>query len=256
MGDESLIDAKEKLMVISLLQMAYKRYNSTLENFASYLDKAGVDVSVANLSRYMNGKALPKSKLKDQLAEVLVDNVELGLTIEGLIRKHITVFSDNFGNIAVNNTHLLNDSKTLNAILFMSYYREIIPRSVDKVITNEVDGIPIAMSLAHFLDVDGVYARKKKPVGTGSKFIYEDINTTSSGRVETIYFPERFIRPSEKVLIVDDIIRSGSTQIALANLVRKANAVPVMLVALIGIGDQWKKITKLDNIPLKVLTVL
>ncbi|MHA1353090.1 MAG: phosphoribosyltransferase family protein, partial [Candidatus Heimdallarchaeaceae archaeon] len=201
----------------------------------TYLDNKGVEISIANLSRYINGKALPKSKLKDKLLEVLVGNRELGLDIDLLTHKHIEIWPSEYG-IAVNNGHLLNDSKALNAILFMAIYKQFIPTDVDKVITAEVDGIVIASTLAHLLNIDCVYARKKKP--------------------ETLYFPEKYIRKNERVIIIDDIIRSGSTQKALVNLVRKAGGIPVKVIILIGIGSHWEKITKLSNIPFKALTVV
>ena len=248
---ESYIDAQEKLMTLNLLQMAFKNFE-TLESFRSYLYNNGVVISVANLSRYINGKAIPKSKLKDTLLKILINNEELGLSIKELIASHLDIKTDNFGNISVNNTYLLNDSKTLKAILFLAIQQGIIPREADKVITAEVDGIPIAMTLAHLLNIDCVYARKKKPVGT-QEFLSEDIITTSSSRLETLYFPEKFIRKSEKVIIIDDIIRSGATQTALVNLVNKCEGIPLKIIILTGIGEHWEKTTKLRLTEFKVL---
>ena len=108
------------------------------------------------------------------------------------------------------------------------------------------------MTLAHLLNIDCVYARKKKPVGT-QEFLSEDIITTSSSRLETLYFPEKFIRKSEKVIIIDDIIRSGATQTALVNLVNKCEGIPLKIIILTGIGEHWEKTTKLRLTEFKVL---
>ena len=251
---ESYNDAQEKLMTLNLLKMGFKNFE-TLESMRNHLSSKGVEISIANLSRYINGKALPKSNLKNQLLKVLVDNKELGLTIKQLIDSHIVVWTDDSGDIGVNNTYLLNDSKTLKAILFLGIQNGIIPKEIDKVITAEVDGIPIAMSLAHLLNIDCVYARRKKPLGT-SNFIAEDIQSTGSGRVETIFFPEKFIRNKERVLIIDDIIRTGTTQKALVNLVRKSGGIPIKVVILTGVGSHWERITELNTIPFKVLRTL
>ncbi len=249
---ESYIDAQEKLMTLNLLKMAFKGFE-TLESMKEYLAKSDVEVSIANLSRYINGKALPKSKLKNEILKVFVVNNDLGLTIKNLIGSHIREWTDNFGNTAVNNTYLLNDSKTLKAILFLAIQQGIIPRDVDKIITAEVDGIPVAMTLAHLLNIDCVYARRKKPLGTTSECIYEDIQSMTSGRIETIYLPEKFIKHDERVLIVDDVIRSGSTQKALVELVRKSSGIPVKVIILAGVGKHWGKITELNRIPFRVL---
>lgn len=251
---ESYIDAQEKLMTLNLLKMAFKKFE-TLETFRSYLSNKGVDISVANLSRYINGKALPKSNLKNELLKILVENKELGLTIDQLIKNHIDIWTNEEGKIVISNTYLLNDSKTLKAILFLAIYQNIIPRDIDKIITAEVDGIPIAMTLAHLLNIDCVYARRKKPLGSAS-VVWEDIQSTSSGRLETIYLPDNFIRHKERILIVDDIIRAGSTQKALVNLVRKTGGIPGKIIILTGIGAHWENITELDTIPFKVLKTL
>ncbi len=248
---ESYIDAQEKLMTLNLLKMAFKGFD-TLESMKDYLAKSNVEVSIANLSRYINGKALPKSKLKDEILKVLVGNKDLGLTVKNLIGSHIREWTDSFGNTAVNNTYLLNDSKTLKAILFLAIQQGIVPRDVDKIITAEVDGIPVALTLAHLLNIDCVYARRKKPLGT-TECIAEDIQSMTSGRIETIYLPEKFIKHDERVLIVDDVIRSGSTQKALVELVRRSSGVPVKVIILAGIGKHWGKITELNRIPFKVL---
>ncbi len=251
---ESYIDSQEKLMTLNLLQMAFKKFD-TLETFRSYLHEHEIEVSVANLSRYINGKAIPKSKLKDSLLKVLVDNKELGLTIKELIHKHLDIKTDEQGSISVNITYLLNDSKALKAILFLAIQQGIIPREVDKIITAEVDGIPIAMTLAHLLNIDCVYARKKKPVGT-MECHSEDVISSNTSRIETLYFPEKFIRKNERVIIIDDIIRSGATQTALVNLVNKCEGIPLKIIILTGIGGHWEKTTKLKFTDFKALMAL
>lgn len=232
--------------------MAFKNF-ATLEQFRAYLLQQDVDISIANLSRYINGKALPKSKLKEQLLSILVNNAELGLTIDQLIESHISVVESE-NNIAINNTHLLNDSKQLVAILFIALRMNIIQQSMNKVLTAEVDGIPVGMALARLLNIDCVYARRKKPIGT-EEFYYADIYSHSSGRMDTLYLPEKFIRKGEPVLIIDDIVRSGATQRALANLVEQAGGKPVGIVSIIGIGEHWKNLTEYNGIPISILKV-
>ncbi|MHA1199746.1 MAG: hypothetical protein ACTSQF_10500 [Candidatus Heimdallarchaeaceae archaeon] len=240
---ESYIDAQEKLMTLNLLQIAFKNFD-TLESFKQYLQTYEVEISVANLSRYINGKALPKSKLKDSLLKVLVNNKECGLTIKELILNRLQVYTSELGTLYVNNTQLLNDSRNLKAILFLAIQQNIIPKDIDKVITAEIDGIPIAMTLAHLLNIDCVYGSKKKPLGT-TAFLTEDIFTAKSSRIETLYLPEGFVKEQEKVIIIDDIIRTGATQSALVNLVHRSGGIPVKVIILIGIGKQWEKTKKL-----------
>ena len=250
---ESYRDAQEKLMTLNLLQIAFKGFD-TLDSMRAALERNGVEVSIANLSRYIHGKALPKSKLKDELLRALTRDVSFNLSINQLITEHTISDIDEFGNIRISNLHLLNDSKTLKAILFLAIYHGVIPYDADKIITAEVDGIPIAMTLAHLLNIDCIYAKKRKPLGT-TQFITADIQSTSQGRVETIGVDAKFIQSEDKILIVDDIIRTGSTLTALIDLVRNCEAKPVKIVIIAGIGSHWEKIKQWNRVELEVLKI-
>jgi len=256
MSAESFFDAHEKLMTINLLRMAMKHFD-TLEKFRGFFLKNGLELSIANLSRYVNGKALPKSKLKEQILKILIDNRELNLTIDYMISSHIEVISDEKGTV-VNNTYLLNDSENLAAILFLAIRKEIINRNVNKIFTVEVDGIPVGMTLSRLMNLDCVYARRKKPAGSTifSLILEEDISSHSAGRIDTIYLPEKFIEKGENVLVVDDVIRTGATQEAFINLVHRAGRNPVQCLILVGIGEKWAKITELNGVPFTVLKVV
>jgi len=58
----------------------------------------------------------------------------------------------------------------------------------------------------------------------------------------SLHLPSKLIKPNQdRILIIEDIIRSGETQKALCNLVTKAKALIVGVYTLIGIGEEkWK----------------
>ena len=118
---ESYREAQEKLMTLNLLQIAFKGFD-TLDSLRAALERNGVEVSIANLSRYIHGKALPKSKLKNELLRALTQDESFNLAIDQLITDHTISDIDEFGNIRISNLHLLNDSKALKAILFLAIY--------------------------------------------------------------------------------------------------------------------------------------
>ena len=127
---ESYIDAQEKLMTLNLLQMAFKKFE-TLETFRSYLHEHEVEVSVANLSRYINGKAIPKSKRKwrihpatrtFQALRILV-NDELG-ALERALPAALGLLKDK-GRICVISFHSLEDRIVKN--VFRDYSKRNEP---------------------------------------------------------------------------------------------------------------------------------
>ncbi|MCG3216513.1 MAG: hypothetical protein KAS63_07310, partial [Candidatus Heimdallarchaeota archaeon] len=202
---------------------------------------------------YINGKAIPKSKLKNQLLRVLLEE-ESGVNMKELIISGIESWSDESGIVKINNTQLLTNLKKLQAILFLAIQNQIIPKQVDKIISLEGNSVHMASVLAHLLNVNYVNAREKKPIGTKESYV-EDIST-SIGILNTIYLPIDFIEANERIILVDDIIRTGTSMKALLNLVRKSGGNPVQIIILTGIGSKWESVREFDSIPFKSLTVI
>ena len=104
-----------------------------------------------------------------------------------------------------------------------------------KVLTAEISGIAPALTTALALGIPVVYARKSKPI-TMPEQVYRQIapSHTKGRQVELMASPE-FLRPSDRILIVDDFLASGQTISALVRLVEEAGA------ELVGIGTLIEK---------------
>jgi xanthine phosphoribosyltransferase len=101
---------------------------------------------------------------------------------------------------------------------------------VTKIITAEVSGIAPALTTGIVLGVPVIYARKTRPV-TMATGVYksEAPSHTKGGTVELIVSPE-YLKPEDRVLLIDDFLASGKTIAALAELISQCNA------TLCGIG--------------------
>jgi xanthine phosphoribosyltransferase len=101
---------------------------------------------------------------------------------------------------------------------------------VTKIITAEVSGIAPALTTGIVLGVPVIYARKTRPV-TMATGVYksEAPSHTKGGVVELIVSPE-YLKPEDRVLLIDDFLASGRTIAALAELISQCNA------TLCGIG--------------------
>jgi xanthine phosphoribosyltransferase len=101
---------------------------------------------------------------------------------------------------------------------------------ITKVITAEVSGIAPALATAHALNVPIVYARKSRPI-TMQNGAYSATapSHTKGGIVELIVSPE-YLRPSDRVILIDDFLASGETIAALADVIHQCGA------TLCGIG--------------------
>jgi len=94
--------------------------------------------------------------------------------------------------------------------------------------------------VANQLGINLVIAKWNKEVGVPA-FLEETYVLRDSGVTMTLYIPKNAIRRRDSVLVVDDMIKTGETQNALINLVRKAKAELSGIFTLIAIGEDWRK---------------
>ena len=117
---------------------------------------------------------------------------------------------------------------------------------VTKVLTAAVDGIPLGAMVANSLGVDLLIAKRSKEVGVPA-FLEETYVLRDSGVTMTLYLPKDALKRRDSVLIVDDMIKSGETQAALVNFVKKARAEVSGVYSLIAVGDDWRQNLKLPK---------
>ncbi|MEM0293292.1 MAG: phosphoribosyltransferase family protein, partial [Saccharolobus sp.] len=88
---------------------------------------------------------------------------------------------------------------------------------------------------------------KKHKDSVQISYIEENIRE-SNGVVSAIYLREDYISKRDKILIVDDVIRSGRTLFSIYKLISKANATVVGSLIIATNTDEWKKKMDLDNV--------
>lgn len=233
-------DLKLRLMTIELLRTAKYKRNITYRELAS---KTGLPVTV--LSRYAKGHVLPNTSRAKQLWKVLTKLV--GLETE--LRSRIKFDEDGY----FDNTDIIGDFNILQQAANQAL-ANFAGKRVTKVLTAAVDGIPLATMVSNALGVNLVMAKKNKEVGVKA-FLEETYVLRGSGVTMTLYIPKDALKKRDSVLVIDDMIKTGETQAALINLVRKARAEMSGVFSLIAVGDEWKKALKLSgDCPVEVIT--
>jgi purine operon repressor len=234
-------ELKLRLMTIELLRTAKYKRNITYRELAS---KTGLPVTV--LSRYAKGHVLPNTARAKQLWKVLTKLV--GLETE--LRSRIKFDEDGY----FDNTDIIGDFNILQQAANHAL-ANFAGKRVTKVLTAAVDGIPLTTMVANALGVNLVIAKRGKEVGVKAFLEETYILGRDSGVTMTLYIPKDAIKKRDSVLIVDDMIKTGETQAALVNLVRKAKAEISGVFSLISVGDEWKKRLKLTGeCPVEVIT--
>jgi len=233
-------ELKLRLMTIELLRTAKYKRNITYRELSS---KTGLPVTV--LSRYAKGHVLPNIARAKQLWKVLTKLVGL----ERELRSRIKFNEDGY----FDNTKIIGDFNILQQASNHAL-ANLAGKRVTTVLTAAVDGIPLATMVANALGVNMVIAKRNKEVGVKA-FLEETYVLKDSGVTMTLYIPKDSIKRKDSVLIVDDMVKTGETQAALVNLVRKTKAEISGIFSLIAVGDKWKKKLKLkEGCPVEVIT--
>jgi len=232
-------ELKIRLMTIEMLRTAKYKRNITYRELAS---KTGLPVTV--LSRYAKGHVLPNTARAKQLWKVLTKIV--GLETE--LRTRIKFDEEGY----FDNTDIIGDFNILQQAANHAL-ANFAGKRVTKVLTAAVDGIPLAAMVANALGVNLVIGKRGKEVGVKA-FLEETYALRDSGVTMTLYIPKEAIKKRDSVLIVDDMIKTGETQAALINLVRKAKAEISGIFSLIAVGEDWKKKLKPSECPVEVIT--
>ncbi len=231
-------DLKLRLMTIELLRTAKRQYT-----YRELSTKTGLPVTV--LSRYAKGHVLPNVTRARQLWKTLKKLV--GLEVE--LRRKIHFNSDGY----FDNTNIITDYNILRQAAHHAL-ATFAGKRVTKVLTAAVDGIPLATMVANQLGINLVIAKWNKEVGVPA-FIEETYVLRDSGVTMTLYIPKNEVRRRDAVLVVDDMIKTGETQNALINLVRKTRAELSGIFTLIAIGDEWKQTLNIQKgCPVEVVT--
>jgi adenine/guanine phosphoribosyltransferase-like PRPP-binding protein len=231
-------DLKLRLMTIELLRTAKKQYT-----YRELSAKTNLPVTV--LSRYAKGHVLPNASRARELWKTLTKLVGLKAELHERIR-----FNDDG---YFNNTFIIGDFNILRQAAAHAL-ATFAGKRVTRVLTAAVDGIPLATMVADSLGVDLVIAKRNKEVGVPA-FLEETYVLRDSGVTMTLYIPRDALKKRDSVLIVDDMIKTGETQAALVNLVKKAKAEVSGIYSLIAVGDDWQtKINLPKGCPVEVVT--
>lgn len=118
--------------------------------------------------------------------------------------------------------HQVNPS-IINALAqyFVESFKD---KKIDKVLTLETSGIPIAYAVASILNVNMVFAKKSKSKIVDDNVYTEEVRSFTRGTVSTVTVSKQYILKDENILVVDDFLAKGNAAIGLINIIKKGEA--------------------------------
>ncbi|MBI2575280.1 helix-turn-helix domain-containing protein [Candidatus Woesearchaeota archaeon] len=200
----ALEEAKAKTLSVSCLKSMKQQ-----KTFRQLSRETGMPAGVLN--RYINGSVLPKP----ERAEKIID-----------------YFSRNYFDRLIQAAHIKGSrfivtSDILSKPFFLSIIahkaaRMLKGRKIDKVFTAAVDGIPLATEMASRLNCSCIYAKKTQELALSDHYVSK--STPAKPLSSPFYLPKNLLKRNESVLIVDDVIRGGTTFDALTSICGQAKA--------------------------------
>jgi len=199
----------------------------TLKETRTYDELAAeTGLPAGDLNRYVNGHVLPGV----DRAEAVVDGVGRE-TLEAELEARIERDDDGY----IDNSRVVFDQSLLELVAPVAAAAFEFERP-DVVLTAATDGITLAAAMGSHFGATVAYAKKSKETAV-EEFI-ESRQRLASGIELTYYLPADAVDAGDRVLVVDDLIRSGETQELLLDIAEGAGADVVGVFALIAAGEE------------------
>jgi len=104
------------------------------------------------------------------------------------------------------------------------FYRLFGGEGVTKLLTIEASGIGIACIAAQYFNVPVIFAKKSKTKNIDGAVFTASVESYTHATIYTIMVEREFIRPDDRVLLLDDFLANGAALSGLIEIVRQAGA--------------------------------
>ena len=104
------------------------------------------------------------------------------------------------------------------------FKRRFADTEITKILTIEASGIGIACVAAMYFDVPVVFAKKSKTKNIAGDVYKTQVKSFTHGRVYDVIVSKDFLKPDDKVLVIDDFLASGCALIGLIDLIKESGA--------------------------------
>lgn len=107
--------------------------------------------------------------------------------------------------------------------------------NVTKILTIEASGIGIACVAAEQFNCPVIFAKKSRTRNIAGEVYSTKVKSFTHGNVSTVIVSKQFLRPEDKVLLIDDFLANGAALEGLIDLVEQSGA------TLVGAGIAVEK---------------
>ena len=131
----------------------------------------------------------------------------------------------------------LNHQMDVNLFAQMGeeWKRLFADQKIDKILTIEASGIGMAGVVAQHFGVPVVFAKKAQSVNIDGEVYATKVESFTKKRVYDVIVSKKYLKPGEKILIIDDFLANGCAVAGLIDLIQNAGA------QVVGVGIAIEK---------------
>ena len=115
------------------------------------------------------------------------------------------------------------DIELLNEI-GKEFKRRFSDVEITKILTVEASGIGIACITAQYFGVPVVFAKKSQTKNIAGDVYKTEVQSFTHGRIYNVFVSKDFLKPEDKILIIDDFLANGCALQGLLHIVQAAGA--------------------------------
>lgn len=142
--------------------------------------------------------------------------LEARIRKDGRVRGHDVLKVDSFLNHQIDVAFLEE--------LGREFARRFAGCGVTKILTIEASGIGIACMTAQIFRVPVVFAKKNKTKNIAGDVYTSPVHSFTHGKTYDIIVSKEFLKPEDKILLIDDFLANGKALEGLCKLVEDAGA--------------------------------
>lgn len=148
--------------------------------------------------------------------------------------------------------NILGDTELVEACA-SALAEKLSNKDYDVLVTAEAKSIPLAYALSAVVNKPYVVLRKVYKPYMGEVIQAETVSITT-GKPQTLYLDEkdRNLLTGKRVVLLDDVISTGSTLQGMRQVIEKADAEIVVEAAILTEGERarWENIVALGHLPI------
>ena len=198
------------------------------------------------LNRYIHGYVLPKTDRAEKIISYFTKSY--------LNRLLDSAKTKSRGSRFIVTADLLSQPFLLNVIAFSVrklFAGALASKRVDVVLTAASDGIPLSIAVANLLNSKAAYAKRTQELAFSGHYVSK--GTAARPIAAPFYLPKSLLKKNDNVLVVDDVIRAGTTFDSLMSICGQAKANVIGIFALFITSSAYHNLRKKHNVHYLVL---